>query len=257
MSTHFAHDPAYDGPGMTPTTTYRDGPRAGTSPKCVGCGLPPSWHLAPNNKTRKTLLCWNRERVHGKRSTWNTMGGTYRAPEGAELASNEWRNLIYTLDMVRVDGSDPLTLADMRKRVAAAPRIPKPVSKRVTKAPAPTKAAPSAPVNGSAPTEADETPVYSSACVKCRYARPGDPGDHRDHVTETPIVIPVDPIHDAYTTHAVENVVHGPEDVATPAHRQRTAEQELIYTLQTLVMVLERDRRKAARLARRNARAGA
>jgi hypothetical protein len=167
MSTHFAHDPAYDGPGMSPTTTYRDGPRGDSSPKCVGCGLPPSWHLAPNTKARKTLLCWNRERVHGKRSTWNTMGGVWRAPEGSiPPPGGEWRNLIYTLDMVRVDGSDPLTLADMRKRVAAQPRIRKPAPKRVTRASAPTESTPKRTPKPVTPTdEGIENVVHTPADI--------------------------------------------------------------------------------------------
>ena len=111
-----------------------------TSPKCTSCGLPPSWHLAPNTKARRTLMCWDRERNTAKR-VFGMAPMTYTPPEGARSADDEWRDLVRTLDTVRVDGSEPLILADMRKRVAARPKPTVKASRPPKTTPAPTRVA--------------------------------------------------------------------------------------------------------------------
>ena len=170
--------------------TYADQPRGTSTPRCGRCNLPASWHVLRYTKHDTGLYCWNRERnMAGPRRTGRT-GQTYMPPGGATEALEAYMGLRKTMELVSVDGQ-ALTLADMKRRVTTPTRTTRRKAKPTviptdpiheTYEPGPSPGWDGAPKVDHDPLEG--VPRYSSNCVKCRYARPGDPGDHRNHVAK-------------------------------------------------------------------------
>lgn len=169
-----------------------DQPRVASSPKCGHCQLPASWHVLKHTKTMAGLYCWDRARnvVTGAKTMAYTGNRMFNPPGGATEALEAYMGLRKTMELVSVDGA-PLTLADMKRRVKrptrttvrkAKPTVVPTDPIHETYEPRPTPGWDEAPKVDHDPLEG--VPRYSSACVKCRYARPGDPGDHRSHVAK-------------------------------------------------------------------------